>query len=144
MTDWIEVDPSAVSKDERTEIRGVEIRVGLSPYDIPEGVRGYYDKASGRLVIEFKYLDGDEPKEDVVDQNEEVSLLVGKHSNCLYEIRVNVDKIKAETVHVKLALPKIDRVLNQLASRGGSRRRYYEVAKAVLSEKADDLVAEPG
>ncbi len=141
MPDWIKLDPARLSRSETTHVHGVEISVGLSPYDIPDAVRGYYDDDVKRFVIEFNYLD-DSEKRVPSWQNEHITLYVGQHTGCLYEIHVNVDELEAKTVKLNVTFVKwIDDAIQNLTrdKRLESRKRHYEVANAVVSENAEQL-----
>ncbi|NQU21609.1 MAG: hypothetical protein HQ567_10025 [Candidatus Nealsonbacteria bacterium] len=145
MAEWIELDPETLQQLDRTTQDGVEIIVGLSPYDIPDGVRGSKDDQSGRFVIELRYLDNEEEK--IAEcPGKEVSLIVGKHSKRLYEIHVDVDKLKATEVGLRLMLPEVDDAIEKLSHRPqyANRIRHYEVAKDVISRNSEKLVLAPG
>lgn len=142
MSDWIDLDLSAFQKDERTQVDGVEIIVGLSPYDVPEKVRGYFDEQLSRFVIEFQYFGNGEERE-TDHEDDHVSLLIGKHSKRLYEIHVDVDRLDVRAVELKLLLPEVDEAIGKLASKPpySNRKRHYELAKDVISENSEKLLA---
>ncbi len=142
MSEWIELEPSSLGRNEHDQIDGVEIIVGLSPYDVPEAVRGGYDKDIGRFVIEFRYLDdGEERVSDA--QEEDVVLLVGEHSKRLYAIHVDVDRLKAEKVGLKVLIPEVDEAIDKLGRKPqySGRLSHYEVAKDVISQNSEKLLA---
>ena len=142
MSDWISLDPSAFQRNECSQVDGVEIIVGLSPYDVPEKVRGYFNDEIGRFVIEFQYLGNEE--ERVADhEDKHVKLLIGNHSNRLYEIHIDVEKLAVREVGLKLLLPEVDEAIGKLASKlpYSNRKRHYELAKDVISENREKLLA---
>src|SRR5687767_6301690 len=107
MTDWVRIDPQALSVASTTREpgRGVELTITLSPYDIPDGVRGVYDEQRGRYVIEFSYIE-DEPW-DYGEQDKYVRLRIGKASRRLKGVELDVDKITADSVSVRMEVPKM-------------------------------------
>jgi hypothetical protein len=139
MSDWIPLDPDKVSKA-TTETRregGVQITVGLSPYDIPQAVRGRYDPASDRFVIEFSYI-SEEPL--VAHAHDDVVVLhVGKNSGRIYGIDINVKAARSKNVGFRISLPKIvNRAIdNELVNQ--ARTRNYEIAKDVISNRRKTL-----
>jgi hypothetical protein len=77
----------------------------MSPYDVPQALRGRYDKAAKRFVIEFRYL-GDEDTRDE-SGGEHVVLRLGRNSGRIYGIVLDVDAMKASWVQlILLALKK--------------------------------------
>jgi len=138
MQDWIPLDPVTLNPGEKEVVHGVEINVGLSPYDVPDGVRGYYDDDIKRFVIEFRYLDDEEDREPSW-QNENITLVVGEHTGCLYQIHVNVDDLSANAVKLKLWVADAIRDLTQ-DKEFSARRGHYDVANDVVSENADALL----
>lgn len=143
MTQWIEVNTETISPPtESSEIHGVEIVVGLSPYDIPQKVRGYYDRHINRFVIEFKYLAGRE-RELVQQESDHISLVVGKESGCLYEIRVNVAELNADRVKLKMLLPEIGNAIQKLTKspRFSAKKWHYEYARDVITKNAEQILA---
>jgi hypothetical protein len=139
MAEWIELDPEQLNQNERTCVNGIEINVGLSPYDIPERVRGSYDDDIGRFVIEFEYLDDNEPRE-ISWQNEHVTLCVGENTGCLYAIHVDVESLGADAVKVRVSVADAIRHLSE-DERHSAQRRHYEVAEEIIAKNAERLLA---
>ena len=143
MADWIEFDPSTFQKSDRQFQDGVEIIVGLSPYDLPEAVRGGYNEELGMFVIEFRYLGNGESRIPQ-GQDENVTFLVGEHSKRLYEIRVDVDGLRAKAVGLRvLIVDELNGAIDNLerGSTDRSRTRNYEVAKDVIAKNSEKLLA---
>lgn len=105
MTTWLPIDKNINPMQEK-EIGGVTVRVSLSPYDVPLAVRGGFDKERDRFVIAFKYLLDEEIEVKALENEEHVSIGVGKESNLLREILIDVNAIKAETVRLDLQVVK--------------------------------------
>jgi hypothetical protein len=87
---WIKIDHGSIKTRKRKNIKGLQIEVSVSPYDVPEAIRGYKKDKSNRCIIQLRYLNDDEPKKSVVhDQN--LSYVVGKNSRRLYSLEFDVD-----------------------------------------------------
>jgi hypothetical protein len=71
MSDWIHVDAKQLRQPEpRQEThRGMNLSVHVSPYDIPEAVKGTYDDSSEAFVIHFRYLDAPSQCKEAVMKN---------------------------------------------------------------------------
>jgi hypothetical protein len=141
MAEWLKLDPAEFSKAEHKSLHGVDVEVYLSPYDIPEAVRGSYNKENRRFLIEFKYIGGDEPLETETDNRSGAILKIGRHSKRIYQIEIDMDSTKEKMIGLRLILPKVDRVLNKLAKDFSSTRHMgnYEVAKEILAKRADKI-----
>ena len=134
MSEWVRLDAEKLNTPQLQAIRGVNITVRMSPYDVPEAVRGYYDKVQRRFVIEFRYID-DEPLQKK-QKGEHITLRIGRHSGRLYGIEVDIDAMKSQAVDLNQAI-------DSLASlpRKRSRHENYEIAKKAITEKKDEIFA---
>ena len=146
MNAWLKLDPQRLEKHEKraSSKDEVHIEVRMSPYDIPDAMRGDYDHGLDRFVIEFRYI-GDEPWQHL-DVAEHVVARVGKHSGRIYGLEVNVKALKAKSVGFAL-LPAIsagmDRLVSKSANKGIMSDRY-EVAKRAIQEAEGLLLGVPG
>lgn len=135
--EWIKVDEKQYdSPPKEIKRSGVVFEVFISPYDLPEAVRGSYDDQRKRFVIEFRYIQ-DEPKEKVVG-GQFVTFEVGKHSKRLYHIEVDVDKLRVNTVALQLVDKAIDHLGVQL-SHTQDLPPNFQVAKRVLHDNVSKL-----
>ncbi len=67
MNEWLKTDPNIGPEDD------------VSPYNVPVAVRARTDDRAGLVIVEFRYIDGDEPRvEQVVDEH--LSIMMGRHS----------------------------------------------------------------
>lgn len=144
MPRWIKLDAEALNKPHHENIRGVDVEVFLSPYDVPEAVRGLYDDTIERFVIEFRYLAEEEPlAADAHDAH--VALKIGRNSRRLYRIEMDVNRLKADCVALRLHVPQlveeVDEALEKLArtSERVSRRGNYQLAKDVIAKTKEEL-----
>jgi hypothetical protein len=139
MSDWLEIIPKEFSESEHVQIRGVSVEVFLSPFDMPEAVRGSYDKDAKKFLIEFRYIGGDEPLSS--DSLEGATISIGKHSKRIYKIELEqVDLTNEQKVGLRL-IPKVDAVLESLEHDRDSARRAgnYKVAKKIWHKWAEKL-----
>lgn len=86
-TDWITLD--AKPEPTRKKVRGGEMLVMPSPYDIPDAVRAGYDFTSNELIIQFRYIESDASM--ARDIGQVAKMYVGRHSGRLMGITVSVD-----------------------------------------------------
>lgn len=141
MGDWIRVDPREFDLRSPQRLNNVEINLLVSPYDVPEGVRGAYDESIDRFVIEFRYI-GDEPwRREVPDRH--LALRVGRKSNRLYGIEIDVKRLRAESVVLRVQVPELVRsAIEQLVRRPDARRDNYNLAKDVIAKRKDELFSQ--
>jgi len=140
MSDWLEINPKEFSASEHVQIRGVNIEVFLSPFDLPEAVRGSYDRDAKKFLIEFRYIGGNEPL--ATDMLESDTISIGKHSKRIYKIELGqVGLTEGEKIGLRLILPKVNAVLESLEHNRDSARRAgnYRVAKKILQQRAEKL-----
>ena len=143
MSDWISLHPEQVSKEMRQTRRqdGVHISVSVSPYDVPDAVRGMFDRSIDRFLIEFRYLSQEEWSRRKHDDY--ISLRVGKNSERIYGIEIDVKGLQAKAVGLRVQLAKlVNRAIDdELADVPGSQPRQanYELAKSVISDRRESL-----
>lgn len=142
MSEWLDVNPKEFSKPEQLRIRGVNVDVFLSPYDMPEAVRGTYDKNEQKFTIEFRYIGGDEPLER--DVQDKTTISVGKRSKRIYKIELTqVELTNKMSVGLRLMLPKVDAALDRLEHDYASAQRSgnYQIAKKILEKRGETIFA---
>jgi hypothetical protein len=144
--EWIEVDQKdldlATAKQESEG--GVYIRLFVSPHDVPDAFRGYWDEDKQRFIIEFRYLDAEpwrlEPGEGAV------RLRLGKHSRRISGIEVDTERLEADAVLVQVS-SMAQSAHDSLASRPSrppSPNENYRLAKDLVAQLAGRLRPEPG
>lgn len=140
MSEWLEINPAEFSKSEQVVIHGANVELFLSPYDLPEAVRGSYDGNEKKFSMEFRYIGGDEPLD--TDVRGTTTISVGRRSKRLYKIELAVDLTKGKSVGLRLMLPTIDEVLDKLAQDFPDARRSgnYKVAKTILEKRGDKIL----
>lgn len=111
---WIRVRPKDLREAEVAEIEGVEVTLLVSPYDIPDAVRGYYDQDLKRFVLELKYLQDEKWNREDVDQH--TWARVGATSGRVRGIELDVDALGVGVVELRVqaerALASLGRASN--------------------------------
>ncbi len=139
---WIRVTPSnyVVLGD------AIEVGILISPYDIPDGVRGGYDKDLNRFVVEFRYMVDEEYRS--LDVDDGVCIRLGKHSGRIVGVEVDVDRLNISEVIVAVkdrsaaasaAIGKAMRNVDKMEDPRARRRENYIVAQRVLEDKHDAI-----
>lgn len=135
MSEWLRVNPAEFSKPEQRKIHGMNVEVFVSPYDMPEAVRGILEADSKTFTIEFRYIGGDEPLEQVIQDR--VTTFVGKHSERIYKIVLPM--AKEQPVSLRL-VPQVNAIIRQLEKIPSRRSGNYQVAKEIVSKRAGKLL----
>ena len=154
MPDWITVEIEDAETLRKKSVRGIDVQFFVSPYDIPEAIRGRYDAQHKKFVIEFKYV-GNESTTKVEDKH--VTYNVGQTSRRLYGLAIDVEALRAEIVGLNVEVNQIrerqelaDRILNEITEAieslierhpgAGTNERddNYKLAKdAVIAKQAE-------
>ena len=142
VTEWLEVDPQVLEKlaelDHKT-YGSVEITLFLSPYDLPDAVRGRFDPHIKKFVIEFRYIQHEEWQVINTDEpGNPIALRIGRNSGRLYGIEVDVNKAKANAVAhtIRTINYMLDFIINQPDFK---RKDNFNVAKKLLNSKCDSI-----
>jgi len=139
MNDWIPIDLDKVSTEPIRVPDDVHIELYLSPFAIPEAVRGRFDKKQGKFFIEFRYSSNEPTLRE--RQNDDIALHVGKRSGRLYGIEVNVEHAQAKSVTLTTYIPKkISETIKRLANdRPDYRGDNFRVTNEVVDDRRDLL-----
>lgn len=92
-TGWTFIERAAWEKQEKKEgsRSAMLFDVSFSPYDIPTAVRGAFDEASRKFIIEFRYVWPEEGQVRHAHRDEHVEFVIGKVSGRLLEIHIDVE-----------------------------------------------------
>lgn len=133
---WLHVEPNRYDEGEDVSRKGVAFHVFLSPYDLPEAVRGQYNERLRRFIIDFKYMT--EEASDLLKVDAYVKLRVGQRSRRLYQIEVDVQGLGASQVALKIgqAIDQLPSLLDTPRPPTGN----FNVAKAVIQRKQPELL----
>ena len=131
VTEWIPVSPTLAQLESHADAKGRQLY--LSPYDVPQAVRGYFDADSRRFRIEFKYI-GDEP---LVEQrvDDTLGLQLGRYSGRLYALEIDLESLRANSGATlrKIVQENVRKKLQQMASTGDEDNRDgYRLARELL------------
>ena len=137
-TRWLPIDPNTFDPDRQVTQRGVEFHVVVSPYDLPDAVRGHFDPALQRFVIEFRYFGDEKARTIVLDPH--VTLHVGTQSSRIQRIEVDVKGLGANQVALKMA-KAIESLRSVLSSRHVPDGNFA-VAKHVITRKSPELMGD--
>jgi hypothetical protein len=141
MTEWIKVTSETAGTT--TYSGSIETNITPSPYDVPIAVRGSLPKKNS-LLIEFKYLDRDEPTMRV-QKSHNVDLLLGIHSRRLMGIEILlqhgvskpelVGSIRSAAVSNALRRIRID-------SPNENTKNNYDLAQKIVTSRGTDIAQE--
>lgn len=141
MQEWIQVDLDTKKLKQEKEVRGVVIELLVSPYDIPEAVRGFFNNEKNHFAIEFKYVGSDnEPTKNKHD--DEMTLITGENSGRLYRLEVDVKALDANAVGLQMRVKnEINEALDQLINQPSLSRRSanYKLAKEAIASSQGHL-----
>lgn len=139
-SEWIDLNSAFEHPTESAE-HDLNLVIMVSPYDVPEAVRGYHSDGKGRFIIEFRYI-GSEPQEQRSTGNEHVFLRVGKNSGRLYAIEIDVNALKAESVSLHVGIGEIEKSLDNLIAHPIKpvRVENYKLVREALHVTQDQLL----
>lgn len=143
MNSWLKLDERSLNEPTVKSKSGVRLEVSLSPFDIPEAVRGFREAETGWFCIQFRYPDS----EECVSRKVSETMIVeeGKGSGRIQAIRVNVKGLDVGQVRLDLSI-KVNRELNEGLSKFFKTRtstfasRQHGLTKRILNEKGRDLI----
>lgn len=129
-TEWIPTHFKPTDFKRVISIRGRSVNVSVSPYDIPEAMRGTVIGES-RVGIEFKYINNEEDRE-VVSLSPDILAFVGKASHRVYAVEFTLDPNVGSIVdQLKIAASAVGRAL----SVGNS-----QLVEGAIQTSASDIV----
>ena len=143
MPEWRKVDTHLIA-DTLTEThdeKGVQIRLALSPYDVPEAFRGFYDHDRNRFVIEFKYIQ-EEPF-TVEHADNHLGMRIGKNSKRLYGFEIDVDGLRATKVGIQVTpAESVEKALGELTDHAPPLAKIgnYVVLKSLVEGPAKQML----
>jgi len=147
MSDWLSIDPGKFSEPEKKTIRGVEINVYPSPYDIPDAIRGYYDNDKEKFIIEFRYIGERHEKLRSDTEDDHLILKAGKKTGRIYELELDMNALNANAVNLQMQIPEktidaIDRAAKTLSreSKKSGNPRNYLLSSKIVDHRKNDLV----
>ena len=143
MSNWIPVSPTDVDAQKKTLEGGVQFELHVSPYDMPQAVRGHFDPATKHFVITFKYITLEE-KTNVVQAGNGINLHIGVKSNRLQSIEVDVEAFKALTSGgaVQRIADQVKDGINSALPQGEALRLNAFATKKLLESKRSQIFSD--
>ena len=113
----------------------------VSPYDVPEALRGGYVRDKGHFEIEFKYISTEETYEK--PEMENVSVRLGRNSGRLYAIQLNLRALQATSVELRIKIAEeLKHVLTYLIEKplNPLRSSNYSMAKEAIEMHEQEIL----
>ncbi len=136
MDKWTPLELSPEKIKETVDIGGVKVELLVSPYDVPEAMRVRYVSELKRLVIEFKYIDADEPI-DAQNDDQHLTLYIGRNSKRLFKVEIDVDGLSSKEISER-TMTAIDRLINK--SKSISFLDNYKLARRAVHNSRNQLM----
>ena len=134
MAHWLRIDPELI-EEKRTETAfGGRTSLSVSPYEIPEAIKGKLDLANKSIVVEFKYID-DEPI--VLVKGPNVTVELGKNSRRMQRIELKGYDLAGAEQSLDSVTSAITRFENQHPS---ANVKNYEILVDVLKHEWNRLM----
>jgi hypothetical protein len=136
---WYRLGVDRLKRVHRQNVRGIELSVNTSPYQIPEAVSGQFDKEIGRFVIEFRYP-ANEEWECRGPIDEVIWLRIGKHTGRLYGIEIDTRKVPADEVRLNV-FDQVVAAIDGLSHDNPpmTNAENYAIVKEAISDKRNEL-----
>lgn len=136
MSNWMKVDQDMVNAPLDDSMVGIDLKLFVSPYDIPIALKGDYNESISKFVIELEY---DSPDEELAapDVADHITFYSGLHSGRLHKIELDVDKANAGTVELQIIADKIGSAITRLRTsqpKKYPRKRNYVAAQRAISQ----------
>jgi hypothetical protein len=99
--EWIPI-ANLTPRPEHRNLDGVRVDLLVSPYDVPEALRGQYLHDKRSFQIEFKYISGEDTYEK--QEMENVTVRVGRNSGRLYAIELDVHALQTTSIELRIKI----------------------------------------
>lgn len=142
MNEWMPVNTADLNREVAKEIRGVRVKVSLSPYDVPQRVRSFKEGDS-TFVVELSYLTPETLA--TLDQGDGIVFEVGKDSRRIHRIKLDVVKLGLDSnVNVDFVVQAEKNVVGAIqefvahepVSRLGDR---YRIAQSAITSNRHEI-----
>lgn len=137
-TEWLDVDTGSVSASDIEENEGINIRLNVSPYDLPEALRGLMD--GDFFCLQFRYLNDKEPKEKI-QLDDHITLTTGSVTGRILEIRINVIHLDVDKVRLEVC-KQVMHALDEFRDneRFKTNKLHAKAAVGAVFQKYQDLL----
>jgi len=133
MTEWMPIDLETDKLSEIKKIRGVDVKLLVSPYDVPRGIRWEFDKEKRIFLVEFRYIGSDEPLKES-RQDKYTVFHVGETTKRIFKIVFDVDGLSGEEVSKDL-LDVFKKLIQE------DYLDNYRLARSAVSQKIKQIGA---
>lgn len=154
MPEWITINLSELNKPQKDVIKGMDVKVYFSPYDMPRAVCGEYGDDKSYFAVKLAYFD---KGEKTVSQkfDDKLEFLIGKSSGRLHEVRLDMNKLTVQAKGIgdlqQMAFQEIDDAVKSFAEKqsgsGSLPIDNYIAASGAIEQRRDllfkDLVSTP-
>ena len=135
MAATIELDREKLNESRLEKIRGVDVEVRASPYDVPRKIRVLIsmDLFHKAIEIKFDYVTETESL-DVVESSPELALSLGKKSQRIYEIALELQSTVVSDPHFMDR--SVEAIRHAIDGLGNDIRRHtnYAMIKRLVSD----------
>ncbi len=145
MQEWVPLNRLKVNQATKQIIDGVELEIYVSPYDVPEGVRGNFNADKKHFVIDFRYAGGETENLYSEEVEPHITLHLGRNSRRIYHIVVDTVSLGAKEVGlvlgVELVKNQVQHAIDTLAEKPGLATRLgnYRLTKKVIADNSERL-----
>jgi len=98
-TSWNYIPVSEINKPRTEIVSGVTLEVVAPYHEVPTAARFSFEESKNQFVIEFRYLT--DPEQTSSETEGDVTMVLGKHSKRIYQIRINTSVLESES-HKKI------------------------------------------
>lgn len=121
-------------------LSNANVQLSVSPYDVPEAVRGFFDKQNNKFIIEFKYI-GSEPTA-IRTSEPHIGLRIGENSGRLYGLELDLKALEPKSAPLQFGVGKVKQAIDALINdpKQQSRHNNYVLVQQALQFAQDKLV----
>lgn len=137
----VTVQDSVVDKPRKEKIQGVEVKIMLSPFDVPQAAFCEIDETTNALRLKFDYIARSEPVYSVATDDKLVKLTLGKASNRVYEIEVSEQAYnQGDEIQINI-IKNAERSLKWFVENYPDKKSgSFGAVKSVLEEYGEQLI----
>lgn len=137
----VTIQDSVIDKPRKEKIQGVEVKIMLSPFDVPQAAFCEIDETTNALRLKFDYIARSEPVYSVATDDALATLTLGKASNRVYEIEVSERAYnQGDEIQINI-IKNAERSLEWFAeNHPGKESGSFGAVKSVLEEYGELLI----
>ena len=142
MMEWIAVEDRQINREVQKDIRGINVTVAFSPYDVPRRFRGYRDPITNLFIIDFEYLLDETTRPEKSSPDSPIELEIGENSKRIYRIKIDVAKLGCDAVRLEfepLARNVIGEIQKFKSVVPEKLRERYKLAESLLFNRRNEI-----